>query len=58
MKNQPVQVDPNKDITPEQKSQDLKNLVQAKEVKKSVTTGKPQEQESSNTQEINPFRND
>ncbi|MFH1547050.1 MAG: hypothetical protein ABIC57_01035 [bacterium] len=58
MKNQPVQVDPNKDLDPNQKEEDIKSLKVHREIRLSSTTGQPEKQEASQTKVINPFSND
>lgn len=57
MKNQPIQINPN-DLPKEQKLEDLEQLEEGKKIRKSSTTGKPEDQEESTTKQINPFRND
>jgi hypothetical protein len=56
--NKPTQVNPNKDIPPEQRKEDLKELIKHKEIKDSSTSGNPIKQQESQQREINPFRND
>lgn len=58
MKNQPIQINPNKDIPQDQKKKDLEELNRLKKIKESSTTGEPEGQETGPSKEINPFSND
>ena len=58
MKNQPIQVDPNKDIDLDKKNKDMDSLVKHEEIKESSTTGQPEKQATSQTVVTNPFSND